>query len=95
MRQVNTVGVDLAKNVIQVSVVTPRGKELSNEALTRKKFSEFLSTQNTSLVAFQACATAHHWAWYATQTGHQVRILPAISVAPFRPSGSTPTSQTQ
>ena len=89
MRQVNTVGVDLAKNVIQVSVVTPRGKELSNKALTRKKFSEFLSTQNTSLVAFEACATAHHWARYATQAGHQVRILPAISVAPFRQGHKT------
>jgi hypothetical protein len=37
-----TVGVDLAKNVIQTSVVSGRGKELSNRSLTRKKFAEFL-----------------------------------------------------
>jgi hypothetical protein len=37
-----TVGVDLAKNVIQVSVVSPRGKELSNRSLTRKKFAEVI-----------------------------------------------------
>ena len=30
-----TVGVDLAKNVIQVSVVSGRGKELLNRSLTR------------------------------------------------------------
>ena len=52
-----TVGVDLAKNVIQVSVVSGRGKELSNRSLTRKKFAEFLGKQKPSLVAFESCAT--------------------------------------
>ena len=37
-----TVGVDLAKNVIQVSVISERGKELVNRSLTRGKFAEFL-----------------------------------------------------
>ncbi len=62
MRQLNTIGVDLAKNVIQVSVVTPRGKELQNKALTRTKFKEFLVKQQHSLVAFEACSSAHYWA---------------------------------
>lgn len=82
MAQLNTIGVDLAKSVIQVSVVTPQGRELSNKALTRKKFGEFLTRQSESLVAFEGCATAHHWARYARNIGHRVRILPAISVAP-------------
>lgn len=89
MAQLNTIGVDLAKSVIQVSVVTSLGKEVSNKALTRKKFSEFLTTQTKSLVAFESCATAHYWARYAKQAGHQVRILPAISVAPFRQGHKT------
>jgi len=89
MAQLNTIGVDLAKNVIQVSVVTPHGKELSNKALTRKKFSEFLTTQSKSLVAFESCATAHHWARVAKQSGHEIRILPAISVTPFRQGHKT------
>jgi transposase len=55
-----TVGVDLAKNVIQVSVVNGRGKETSNRSLTRKKFAEFLGKQKPSLVAFESCATAHY-----------------------------------
>lgn len=89
MKQNNTIGVDLAKSVIQVSVVTPRGKQISNKALTRKKFAEFLVTQPPSLVAFEACATAHHWARLAKQAGHDVRILPAISVTPFRQGHKT------
>ena len=57
MTHSTTVGVDLAKNVIQVSVVSARGKELSNRSLTRRKFAEFLGKQKPALVAFEACAT--------------------------------------
>ena len=70
MRTSNTIGVDLAKNVIQVSVVTSLNKELSNKELTRARFTEFLARQKPGLVAFEACATAHHWARMATAQGH-------------------------
>ena len=89
MKNFNTVGVDLAKNVIQVSVVNPLNKEVSNKELTRIKFTEFLAKQKPGLVAFEACATAHHWARLATTHGHQVKIIPAIAVAPFRQGHKT------
>ncbi len=60
MRYSTTVGVDLAKNVIQVSVISGRGKELLNRSLTRRKFAEFLGKQKPSLVALEACATSHY-----------------------------------
>jgi transposase len=84
-----TVGVDLAKNVIQISVVSSRGKELSNRSLTRKKFAEFLGKQSPSLVAFEACASAHYWARSAKRHGHAARIIPAKAVAPFRQGHKT------
>ena len=84
-----TVGVDLAKNVIQVSVVSGRGKELCNRSLTRKKFAEFLCKQKPSLVAFESCATSHYWARAAQRHGHEVRIIPAKAVAPFRQGHKT------
>ena len=62
MKHSTTIGVDLAKNIIQVSVVSARGKELSNRSLSRNKFAEFLVKQKPSLVAFEACATSHYWA---------------------------------
>ncbi len=89
MAQLNTIGVDLAKNVIQVSVLTPRGKELHNKALTRTKFKEFLVKHQRSLVAFEACASAHFWARTAKEYGHDVRILPAMAVAAFRQGHKT------
>ena len=89
MGQLNTIGVDLAKSVIQVSVVTPAGKELANKALSRRQFSEFLAQQKPALVAFEACASAHFWARTAKAHSHKVRLLPAISVAPFRQGHKT------
>jgi transposase len=60
MKHLNVIGVDLAKNIIQASVVSPAIKELQNKAFSRKKFSEFLARQKPSLVAFEACARPHY-----------------------------------
>ena len=89
MKHLNTIGVDLAKNVIQVSVVSVRGKELMNKALTRTRFAEFLGKRQASLVAFEACATAHYWARVAKRHGHEVKIIPARAVVPFRQGHKT------
>ena len=89
MNKLNAIGVDLAKNVIQVSVLSPSNRELRNSALTRRKFAEFLARQRPSLVAFEACATAHYWARTAQRHGHQVKIIPAKVVAPFRQGHKT------
>ena len=84
MRKINVIGVDLAKNVIQVSVVSGSHRELSNRSLTRKKLAEFLAKQKPSLVAFEACGTAHYWARYALRHGHEATIIPAKAVTPYR-----------
>ena len=89
MTKLNVIGVDLAKNVIQVSVLSPSNQELRNSALTRRKFAEFLGRQRASLVAFEACATSHYWARVAQRHGHEVKIIPAKAVFPFRQGHKT------
>jgi len=89
MKHTNTVGVDLAKNVIQISVVSPSNKELQNKAFTRKKFSEFLAKQKPALVAFEASASAHYWARVAKRSGHEIKIIPAKAIVPFRQGHKT------
>ncbi len=89
MTHSTTVGVDLAKNVIQVSVVSARGKQLLNRSFSRRKFAEFLGKQKLALVAFEACGTSHYWARTAQRHGHEVRIIPAKFVAPFRQGHKT------
>ena len=89
MNKLNVIGVDLAKNIIQVSVLTPSKKEIRNTSLSRRKFAEFLGCQRTSLVAFEACATSHYWARVAQRHGHKTKIIPAKVVAPFRQGHKT------
>lgn len=89
MQHRNTIGVDLAKTTIQISVVTAHGKEIQNRALSRQKFSEFLTKQSKSLIAFEACSTAHHWARFAMQHGHAIKIIPPMAVTPFRQGQKT------
>ncbi|MBD3609722.1 MAG: IS110 family transposase [Gammaproteobacteria bacterium] len=89
MKNYNTSGVDCAKNVMQISVDSPNNNQLQNKALSRKKFSEFLAKQKPSLVAFEACATAHYWARMAQRYGHSVKIIPAKTIVPFRQGHKT------
>ena len=89
MNTLQTIGVDLAKNVIRVSVVSVTNKEQMNKDFTRSQFSRFLVKQKPSLVAFEACASAHYWARKAIKSGHQVKILPALAVAPYRQGHKT------
>ena len=89
MTKLNVIGVDLAKTVIQVSVVSPSNRELRNSALSRRKFAEFLGRQRPSLVAFEACATSHYWARVAQRHGHAVKVIPAKAVFPFRQGHKT------
>ena len=89
MKNSNTIGVDLAKNIIQVSIVSPSNKQLQNKALSRAKFAEFLAKQKPSLVAFEACATAHYWARAAKRHGHDIKIIPAKAITAFRQGHKT------
>jgi transposase len=89
MNKLNVIGVDLAKNVIQISVLAPLNRELRNSALTRRKFAEFLARQRPNLVAFEARATSHYRARVAQRHGHQVKIIPAKAVFPFRQGHKT------
>ena len=63
--------------------------ELHNRSLTRRKFGELLGKQEPLLVAFEACASAHFWSRTAIRMGHEVKIIPAKAVAPFRQGHKT------
>jgi transposase len=89
MNNHTTIGVDLAKNVIAVARLSKTGKLSHNKELSRRKFRDYLATQKVSLVAFEACATAHYWSRVARSFGHDTKILPALSVFPFRQGHKT------
>jgi len=81
--------VDLAKDVFEVAVSTRHGKVVKRHRLSRRKFKELLVTSERYLVLMEACGSSHYWSRVAQQCGHEVKLLPAHYVSPYRRRGKT------
>lgn len=84
-----TLGVDLAKDCFQVSVSDGTGQVLQRHRFNRAQFTEFMAQSPTSRVLLEACGTAHHWARTCATSGHQIELLPAQHVRPYRRGNKT------
>ncbi len=82
------VGVDLAKDVIQVCVIKHK-KVLSNEEMTPRNFSIWLANHQPSMVVFEACATSNYWKQRALVCGHDAKLISAKLVAHIRQNQKT------
>lgn len=79
-----TLGVDLAKDCFQVSVSLGDGRIVERHRFNRVQFTEFMAESPASRVLFEACGTAHHWARMCSAADHEVVLLPAQHVRPYR-----------
>ncbi len=75
MNKVNTIGVDLAKNVFHQCTQDHRGHILNKTKLGRSQFKQFLGSIPASRIVFESCATAHYWSRVATRHGHDVKLI--------------------
>lgn len=90
MSNITRVGVDLAKNLIQVHAVDAAGKVVTNRALKREKFLIWCAELPAGcLVAMEACSGAHHWCRQLRERGFDARMISAQFVAPYRIQGRT------
>ena len=90
MSEIKRVGVDLAKNVIQVHGVDELGRVVVSKALARKSFTDWCARlPGGCLLAMEACTGAHHWARQLTALGLQVRLIAPQLVAPYRVQGKS------
>ncbi|MDZ7804558.1 IS110 family transposase [Thiohalophilus sp.] len=87
MKKIARIGLDLAKNVFQVHAVTTTGEVIVSKSLKRAKLLEFFAQCEPCLVGMEACGSAHHWARELTVLGHEVRLMAAQFVTPYRKSG--------
>ena len=88
MAEITRVGVDLAKNVIQVHGVDGAGKVVTNRPLPRDKFMAWCAQLPAGcLIAMEASSSAHHWARKLVALGLDARIIAAHLVAPYRLQG--------
>lgn len=83
MKEVITVGLDIAKHVFQVHGVDQDGNAVLKRKLRRVEVVSFFDQLSPCLVGIEACATAHHWARVLINLGHEVRLMPASYVKPY------------
>jgi transposase len=82
------VGVDLAKNVIQVHAVDAAGRRVVARAFKREQFLAWCAQLPAGcLVAMEACGGAHHFGRKLRSMGLDARLIAASFVSPYRMEG--------
>ena len=82
------VGVDLAKNVIQVCVYANK-KVQSNTELKHHEFLEWLFNTCETTIVFEACGTSNYWKQKAVEAGHAAHLISADLVSKIRQNQKT------
>jgi transposase len=84
MKQITTVGVDLAKSVFTVHGVDAAGCVVLRKTVRREKVMEVIASLPPCRIGVEACAGAHDWARKFERHGHRVGIMMARFVVAYR-----------
>lgn len=80
---ITTIGIDLAKNVIQVHGVDGNGKVVLKKSFKREQVVVYFANLPPSLIGMEACGSAHYWARKLHRLGHTVKLMAPQFVKPY------------
>ena len=83
MSTIVTIGLDLAKSVLQIHGVDDAGRAVLRRRLSRQELVSYFAKLPGCLVGMEACSAAHHWASELSRLGHWVRLIPPQYVKPY------------
>jgi transposase len=81
--KLTTIGIDLAKNVIQVHGADERGKAVLKKQLKRAQVLPYFANLTPCCIGMEACGGAHYWARKLQGLGHTVQLIAPQYVKPF------------
>ena len=81
--KITTIGIDLAKSLLQVHGVDEHGKVVLRKQLKRKDVLSFFANLEPCLIGMEACGSAHYWARKLAELGHTVRLMAPQFVKPY------------
>ena len=87
MGQITTLGIDLAKRVFALHGVDGNGEIVLRRIVRRDRLSALVATLPRCVIGMEAGSGAHAWAREFTAMGHEVRLMAAKLVAPYRKNG--------
>lgn len=83
MKEVATIGIDLAKTVFQIHGADAKGRPVFSRRLRRTQVLSFFANLPPCLIGLEACSGAHYWARELLALGHDVRLMPPHYVKPY------------
>jgi len=83
MKDITVIGVDIAKNVMQIHGEDSNGKVLLKKRVTKDKFLSNLANIPKCLIGMEACAGAHYWARKLQELGFKVKLMSAATVKKY------------
>lgn len=83
MKEVSTIGLDIAKNVFQVHGIDREGHVVEQKKIKRANMLAYFAKLKPCLIGIEACATAHYWGRVLSSLGHEVKLIPPSYVKPY------------
>jgi transposase len=87
MEKITTVGIDLAKRVFVLHGVDAMGRVVLKKTVRREQLMELVAGLPPCRIGMEACAGAHEWARRFAELGHEVKLMAAKFVIPYRKNG--------
>jgi transposase len=84
--QIASVGIDLGKTTFHLVALGERSKVLVRKKFSRAQLLAYTANLASSLIGLEACAGSHCLGSVLREQGHQVRLIPAQFVKPYRKS---------
>jgi transposase len=81
--QIKRVGLDLAKQSIQVHAVDRHDTMVMKRSIKRAELLKLFTDRPACLIGMEACAGAHYWARELSRLGHTVRLMAPKHVKPY------------
>jgi transposase len=87
MKQITTMGIDLAKRVFALHGVDAGGRVVLRSIVRREQFLEAMAKLPPCVVGMEAGSGAHDWARQLQRLGHTPKLMAAKFVLPYRRKG--------
>jgi len=84
--RIASIGIDLGKTTFHLVALGERSKVLLRKKFSRAQLLAYTANLPSSLIGVEACAGAHCMGAALREQGHQVRLIPAQFVKPYRKS---------
>ena len=83
---ITSIGIDLGKTTFHLVALGERNKVLIRKKFSRTQLLAYTANLPSSLIGLEACSGAHFVGTVLREQGHQVRLIPAQFIKPYRKS---------